>query len=215
MTNMITEKIDLDFSHFETIVEAKGFLEKLISKYGDMKITDNSYYEDYDVFCCYVREANHLDTLKAEYETARDSIYKRRSSLERERIHTSAKCDPRPYQPSESDSFNVVHSFIGNKSGVTPEDIASIKALHPEKALKFRYVDEVASMVEVGTEPYKVDMQKYEKELAEWLANESERATKAYTRMKEIDEEIVKIKQDEKTLRSDYEKASIEFGEQE
>ena len=207
MTRMITENIELHFSHFENIVEAKEYLEELIINHGNMPIVDDSYYDDYDVHCTVTREASAEEILEAEYEIARDTLRRQKSSIERERYNLSDALSDRPPKPGYSDCFQIVHSFINNKQGVTQQDIENVKATYPDKQLQFRYVDKVAAMVETGNAPYEINMQKYEKELAEWLANESTHAQKLYSQMKLIDEELVKIKQEEANLSEAYKKA--------
>lgn len=207
MTRIITEKVSLNFSDFETISEAKEFIDNLLSKYGDMPITNDTYYEDYDVFCTYTREANAQDILKEDYENNRSAIWRKKAELENKRFSLDDSLVTRPPKPSYSDSFQIVHSFINNKEGVTGQDIENVKAEYPDKRLQFKYVDKVAVMVETGNAPYEIDMQKYEKELADWLANESQRVKELYAELKEVEAELSSVKQEETNLHEAYKKA--------
>lgn len=207
MTKIITEKVNLNFSDFETISAAKQFIDDLLNKYGDMLITNDTYYEDYDVFCAYTREANAQDILKEEYENQRQAIWRKKAELESKRYDLDDSLVARSPKPSYSDSFQVVHSFINNKEGVTGQDIENVKAAYPDKRLQFKYVDKVAVMVETGNAPYEIDMQKYEKELAEWLANESQRVKELYAELKEVEAELASVKQEEANLHEAYKKA--------
>lgn len=207
MTRIITEKVDLNFSNFETISAAKQFIDDLLNKYGDMLITNDTYYEDYDVFCAYTREANALDILKEDYESNHSAIWKKKHELENKRYSLDDSLVTRPPKPNYSDSFQVVHSFINNKEGVTGEDIENVKAAYPDKRLQFKYVDKVAVMVETGNAPYEIDIQRYEKELADWLANKSQRVKELYVELKETEAELASVKQEETNLHEAYRKA--------
>lgn len=207
MTRIITEKVSLNFSDFETISEAKEFIDDLLNKYGDMPITNDTYYEDYDVFCAYTREANAQDILKEDYENNRSAIWEKKHELENKRYSIDDSLVARSPKPSYPDSFQVVHSFINNKEGVTGQDIEDAKAAYPDKRLQFKYVDKVAVMVETGNAPYEVDMQKYEKELADWLGNESQRVKELYAELKEVEAELASVKKEEANLHEAYRKA--------
>lgn len=207
MTRIIAEKVSLNFSDFETISEVKEFIDNLLNKYGDMPITDNTYYEDYDVFCAYTREANAQDILKEDYESNLSVIWTKLSDLRRKQSNLDGLIGRRPPEPRYCDSFNIVHSFINNKQGVTSDDIERVKLEYPDKHLQFKYVNKVAAMVETGNAPYQIDMKKYEEDLAEWVANESKRVQELYAELKETEDEILKTKQEEANLHEAYRKA--------